>query len=259
MSEPIVVELTAEELIGCEALFPPEIENDRWVLYHATSSVAEQQVDSEGLKWKSTTYSRSDIGQLVSIFQSMNWNGIHLAGMPVLVPFTQNGDFGSEDRKPIYFDIDGRAAAPYYTTRDCAGGETARAVRYAMADLELYLEDESVRNQPPVDLDWLRDSIAALSDLRKRCFDIQETYKYGIVYAVRFVPDDLESLTYHDSMGIRCFRELPADRIVGKARLHAEDDVINQADKQLDSLSRHNELTEDLNGLLYHLDGGRLS
>lgn len=257
MSEPVVIDLTADKLIGCEALFPPEIENDRWVLYHGTSSVAEQQIDAEGLIWKPATYSKADIDQLISIFESMGWVGTNAAGMAVLKPFTQAGDFGSEDKKPIYFYDDGLAAAPFYATRDCAGGETARAVRYAMADLDLFLEDEGVRNRRPVDLEWLRDSIASLSDLRKRCFATQDAYDYGIVYAVKFVPEDLESLTYHNAMGIRCFRDLAADRIVGKARLHAEDDVINRADERLDMFSRFMERADDPNGLLCRLDGVR--
>ena len=50
---------------------------------------------------------------------------------------------------------------------------------------------------------------------------------------------------------------MAANRIVGKARLYAEDDVINRDDEQLDLFSRFMERADDPDGLLCRLDGVR--
>jgi hypothetical protein len=266
VTKPLVVDISEKDLKGIETLFPPQIEEDSWVLYHGTSSLGEQQIDSEGLCWKPAVCSREDIESLVDIYKKMCWAGISGGGLAVLQPFTLDGDFQAENTKPLYFREDSLFPL-LYATRDFSGGETARAVRHALHDLDQYFDDSAVREghlqspctffggtfEGPVDLDRLADAVARLSDLRKRCFDCQAAHQHGVVYAVRFTPEDLPALSYSSAMGIRCFKELSPSRIVAKARLHATDHAIRRAPDDVDMFARVQKRRQNPEGLLGQL------
>jgi hypothetical protein len=170
----------------------------------------------------------------------MNWCGNDLGGFGVLNSFTLLGDFRGSSVKPVYFREASRMTL-LYTTRDFAGGETVRAARRAIRDLEKYLGDEAVREEhyqyqrrncirdvregcipPPVirvNLDWLAEQLRNLQAVRGRCAAPYENHAHGVVYAVRFLQRDLPDLEYCSSMGIRCKAPIPPERIVAKARI----------------------------------------
>jgi len=182
--------------------------------------------------------------EVVRIFKSMNWYGLSSGGYVVLGSFTLQGDFAGADAKPVYFR-EYSTRSLIYARRDFAGGESARAVRFAFRDLETYLNDERVREEHyqkqyqeccsllrsgalptrvvRVNLDWLRARLTALRPLRQRCDDIEQAHTHGVVYAVRFGKADLPFLNYLGAMGLRCYTPLGADRIVGKAILPEDD------------------------------------
>lgn len=232
-----------DELQSCETLFPPEVDRDPWVQYHATSSISEQQIDAEGLLWSASTCSASEVLEVVRVYRSMNWCGLHSGGYVVLDSFTAAGDFQGRETKPIYFR-EYSLRSLIYAKRDFAGGESARAVRYALRDLERYLSEQSIREEHyayqhrcavnlsstgaipnpviRVDLEWLGSQLSRFSDLRQRCDTCEASHQYGVVYAVRLTLDDIPSLNFSDSMGLRCYKHVTADRIVEKVHVHAD-------------------------------------
>jgi hypothetical protein len=79
-------------------------------------------------------------------------------------------------------------------------------------------------NWKPVDLGELERRVRRLDDLYTRCRDFFDRHSFGVVYAVRFAPGDLERMRYSSSMGIQAFEPIALTRIIGKAVLAVEDE-----------------------------------
>jgi hypothetical protein len=194
--------------------FPPDISNDSWVAYHGTCSLFEADIDRDGLRWTQGVCSLQEVEEIVRIFRSMNWEGVSGGGFPVLAGFTLDHDFQWGNTKPLFFaETSGGAAG--FASPDFAGGETARAIRYAMRDLRLYLDDDRVRSEHyenqrrwcvevlqqnglpsrviRVDLNWLCDQLRELEQLTNDCQSLQTSYTHGVVYAARFSPRNLQA------------------------------------------------------------------
>lgn len=238
-------DFTSESLDGLATLFPEAIDRDPWVLYHATSSVNEDAIDREGLHWRPSVCSRADVELVVAIFEAMNWGGKHGGGFGVLKSFSLQGDFAGESTKPIYFR-EYSLRTLLYAERDFAGGESARAIRYAVEDLQTYLRDAEVREQHyeyqrrsfisevregylpakpviRVDLEWVAEQSRRLEPLYRRCGELVQNHTHGVVYAVKFQPEDLGHLKHCSSMGVRFFRPVSVDAIMAKARILSAD------------------------------------
>ncbi len=263
-----------KELRACETLFPLEIDRDPWVQYHATSSINEDQIDAEGLKWSPAICSAADVLDLVLVYRSMNWCGKHTGGYVALDSFSVSGDFQGNETKPIYFR-EFSLRSLMYAQREFAGGESARGIRYALRDLDRYLADEAVRDEhyqyqrreaiglassgalPPrvmrVDLDRLKRQVERFADLRERCEGCQQSHRHGVVYAVRFTPEDIPSLNYSSSMGIRCYKPIGRQQIVGKVRVLADDSPV-PAGNNGDIVWKNHWRREDPSGLLVALE-----
>ncbi|QDT36020.1 hypothetical protein [Stratiformator vulcanicus] len=262
--------LSGDELRESDALFPAEIDQDSWVQYHATSSSNEAKIDAEGLRWSPNLFSVEDIVDVVSVFRSMNWCGVHSSGYVVLDSFSLSGDFQGEDFKPMYFR-EYSLRSLIYAQRDFAGGESARAIRYATRDLERYLKEEMVREDHyqsqrreaislvasvavpnrvvRVNLRWLQKQVDRLRPLRERCDALAQQHEYGVVYAVRFSQEDIPFLRLSSAMGLRCYSPLARNKIVGKVRVIAEGESLHSGnDTELIQKNRWRE--EDPNGLL---------
>ena len=224
-------------------LFPMEITQNPWVAFHGTSSVCEQQIESHGLYWQPISYQRRQIEAIIRIFRSMNWAEFDLGGFGVLSTFTA-GDFSGKEKKPIFLaETDARATL--FATVDFAGGETARAVRKAIDDLDRFMKSRELREQDyeqqkkacidlikvnglpsrviRVNITWLGDQINALHEIRKSCEDLKNTYRYGVIYAVRFKTEDLPYLAHSWGTGLQVFRKIDPDRILGKVHLSSKD------------------------------------
>ena len=87
------------ELQGCDTLFESDIDQDPWVQYHATSSLYEERIDAQGLQWAGNIVSAADVLDVICVFRSMNWYGVHKGGYTVLGSFSL-ADFQGEDFKP---------------------------------------------------------------------------------------------------------------------------------------------------------------
>lgn len=221
-------------LDGNTQLFPDTICDDPWILYHGTSSEAETQIENEGFFWAKNKISKSDIEMVVQIYRRMNWSGIDGGGFAVLEPFSLMHDFAEKSDKRIFF-AETSCRALLYATHDFAGGETARALRKAIIDLERYQSSHGVREEhfnmlryelkqtgakgshPPVpDSDWLQSELKKIERIRQLCWEPYDSYRYGLVYAVKLCIKDCQGLTHHKSMGIIASEVISPDKIVAK-------------------------------------------
>jgi hypothetical protein len=212
-------------------LFPEEIVADPWIAFHGTSGSRADAIEISGLEWPGDVVCRDDVQRVVGIFRAMNWSGLSLGGLPVLEPFSLNHDFRVGATKPIYL-AEYSMRALTFATSDFAGGETCRALRYALGDLKSYLDSEEVRvahargrgrrwdgpdgEQKGVDIDWLRAECAQLSNVREICERAKTEHQFGVVYAVRFGPSDLGQLVLTEAMGIESRDKIHRSKLVAK-------------------------------------------
>src|SRR5262249_12456631 len=146
---------------------------------------------------------------------------------------------------PKIFFAESSFRATLYATRDFAGGEALRAVRYAVTDLERYLNDSDIRRrheeqqrrsgvqewtQP--DLSWIKQEMNALSHIAEKCRRAELQHSHGVVYAVRFVPDDHVILKYNSAMGLISLGPMAPDRLIAKIRVPAEVEHEPRGDKR---------------------------
>jgi hypothetical protein len=210
-----------------------------WIAFHGTSSVNENEIDQTGI-CASQIFTEKEIANLVSIYRSINWYGRRSGGFAVLSTFTWYRTIGLSVR-PIYLS-DYPERCLLYSTKNSAGGETARAIRLAVEDLFDYAENEEFRqehynfqrhkcedlvskgaNPTPViqvNLDWLRSKLAGLESLRNKASNLRNQHRWGVVYAVRFSPDDLQGLADGGSEGVQGFCGIPPEKIAAKARVY---------------------------------------
>ena len=232
-----VTEFSLDRDATIESLFSPAISSDSWVLYHATTSVAEEGIDTAGLI-PSLDYDATLI-KLIKVFRAMNWFGENSAGYPVLKGFSlQRGSLPN-----LYFR-ESSIRSLLYAKSDFAGGETAHAMYHALEDLKQYAADPSVRarhydqqvadckevveqNGCPkhvirVDTTWLLGRLLEFEEFGQKVAELRLSYRYGLVYAVRFDRDDIPFLTNCRGSGIVYSRAVPVAKLVGKARVYLD-------------------------------------
>jgi hypothetical protein len=226
-----------DQLDKRDALFSSQLEDDGWVLYHATSSLAEDNIDRNGLRIGSCTTSTVQSFKILKVFRAMNWSGLDSEGYPVLRGFSSSRLASGQ----LYFR-EASTRSLIYAQRDFAGGENLRALYRALSDLHLYLERPDLREKHlqyqiaacrklvqqsgcpthviTVDTQWLRYQLEELKSLTNEIKNVRSAYRYGVVYAARFGPSDLPHLQENGGAGVCCFKDVPPEKLVGKARLH---------------------------------------
>jgi hypothetical protein len=210
-----------------------------WIAFHGTSSVNENEIDNTGILGSQIS-TEKEIADLVSIYRSMNWPGRSSGGFGVLASFTWQRTIGVPVR-PVYLSHYAERCL-LYSTKGYAGGETARAIRIALEDLVDYTKNEDLRQEHynvqryecedlvsknaiptpviQVNLNWLRSKLAELQPLRDKAGNLRNQYRWGVVYAVRFSPDDLQWLADGGSEGVQGFGVIPPEKIAAKARVY---------------------------------------
>jgi hypothetical protein len=237
---PIQV-LDPDRIATVAQVFSDEIDRDPWVMFHGTSGFNADAIEREGFRPQLNAVSRAELQHVVNVYETMKWTGENLGGLAVLKPFALDHDLRDPAGRSFFAETGSRALL--YATRDFAGGEKMRALRIAFADLDSYLRDADVRehhkthmlanfrslirlNAHPsmietarpvkVDLDWLREQMNTLADIRRPAHDAQRRHDHGIVYAVKLTPDDLQSLQWNSFMGIEATTTIPASKILAK-------------------------------------------
>jgi hypothetical protein len=249
-------------------LFPPEITEDPWVLYHGTSQENSDAIERDGLQWRPGVYSVADIIELVSVFHSLGWHGESGDGIGVLNSYTRT-DFAGGAEKPVYL-AETAWRASRYARRSSAGGETASALRAAFDHLLLYVADRSTRDQhareKPTDIfagskpwtevasvsvaaqrhglpdearrQWVEVQLGRLVNLHARCRLPLMRYELGVVYAIRFTPDDLASMRSRKTGGVEWLGRIPPERLTGKVMLRPnyehQIDLFTDPDSEID-------------------------
>lgn len=224
---------------GC--LFPREIDEDPWVLYHGTSSLYEAQIDARGLTSASALFTKADVEKVLDVFRRLRWSGSSGRSRAVLEPYSANYDLSQARGRPIYLTEDA-ARAVRYATKQLAGGEIASTIRCCFAELGEYLADPEVRKEhlayqeldwndaistgralphPPTecDLGGLAADLESLGELRERAARLFREHEYGLVYAVRIMDAQVPDLGGRLGMGIMAFKPLGPDGLVAKARV----------------------------------------
>lgn len=125
--------------------FQDKYVEDRTVLYHGTSNIAEASIDKDGLLLTDgVRYSKKEVDGLLSIMEELQWYGSNF--MPgVLKGFTQS-DYEHTDgnSKPIHLSFLSCRCLTY-AQKHYVGGETSFAIREAFKDLGKYVQDPDVK------------------------------------------------------------------------------------------------------------------
>ena len=225
-----------------ECLFPKKISNNLWIVYHGTSSLSEDSIEQNGLNRNQSNYSKYDIQKIIDIYEKIDWTGIDQGGFMVLKSFTMNYDFKDSNKKSIFL-AESSNRALLYATNDFAGGETARAIRKSIYDLQRYSKENSIRSNhmlyrikeykqslnhlhslpkpQEIDLDCLNRDIENVSEVFQRTENLYNTYKYGLIYAVKLSKNDVKDITYNN-MGIVVNKNLNFNTLVGKIKVPKE-------------------------------------
>ncbi|MBX3472867.1 MAG: hypothetical protein KF754_00600 [Planctomycetes bacterium] len=259
-----VFQFEADRIQKGRMLFPVAIERDGWVIFHGTSAGHAASIEQHGFDPKRTAVRVEDVRRVVAIYQKLRWAGRDTGGFAVLKPFSLESDFRHGDTSPIFF-AETSMRALLYASRDFAGGEKVRALRRALADLDLLMADPQFRQErvdyhhaerqelerlgahpaslvevKDVDLNWLSAELSALSDVREMVEKLGTADHPGVVYALRVCSEDVASLGYCGSMGIRTSSVIPASRIIGKV-LVPPDYVCSQVGRTAEDFWRHEE------------------
>ena len=141
-----------QSFIDSGMIFSKEINQNKWVLYHGTSSINEESILSEGLVRPSIE--KDVVENIVSIYESSGLQRLSNHDFPELntddaylhlKSFTLEVDFeGGRTMKPIYFS-ELPCYAFTYTASRYAGGETISAINCCIEILQRYCSNESYR------------------------------------------------------------------------------------------------------------------
>jgi hypothetical protein len=228
-----------QNLTASAGLFPPSITNDPWVLYHATSSLVEGEVEAFGLVGKPSVVSGEHVLQLVTLYRRINWAGIHSDGYAALASFALGRN---RYPWPHTWFRETSMHSLVYAQRSWAGGEWVMSFRQAFEDIQQFVLSEKIRathlkqqiqtckdlvardGAPSRVIEVNIEAVAAALELLRpafrACFQCVSEYKYGVVYAVRFSEEDVANLSDEGGAGILYLGAVPPDRLLAKARLH---------------------------------------
>lgn len=232
-------------------LFPDEIEENPWVMYHGTSGFNVSSIERDGFNTQSSAISRESIQRVADIFLQMKWFGTTTGGFGTLKAFSLGHDLAQSEKGPTFF-AEASLRALLFATREFAGGEKMYALRQAFYDLKAYLNDPALRtehwekmcrtyeglrigNAHPselskaapvnVDLDWLERQLIDNQHAFKLAEDAFERHECGVVFALKMEPEDVESLTWHQPMGIKAERSVKSCRVIGRVDVPANLDA----------------------------------
>lgn len=234
--------------------FPREYATDGFILFHGTSSTQEAGIDANGLIPTESRFRKVDLERLVALFDSIDWVGLKSA-YGLLTNYSLGYDYAHPQGKPVYL-ADGAKYALGYASREFAGGEIARSVRYAFADLRSYVENPSIRAAhiaedeaervplrqmgeierkplPNFNPNILRSALDEMTQVEKAAVEALTEFTHGVVYAVRITPQDLDNMECGGPMGIKCFQPLGPDRLVAKMHVpkgYTQDCMTKDAD-----------------------------
>jgi hypothetical protein len=229
------IETTYAECIDNPLRFKPI--RDSWVVYHGTSSVFEQEIEDRGLEPFNRLFDPQDVDRVRGAFDNLGWYGAADSGYMFLASYSRDRHRG--DRQNVYCCSYPNASL-LFSTREFAGGETARQLRKAFRDLERLVSTPDLRDAVrrrlaahPRDCGVDRDPDEVLASvstlliepgpLRDKLECLVADHKYGVVYAVQLrMEQHLPFLVSDNATDLGCRIPIHPDRLVGKARIRNE-------------------------------------
>jgi len=216
---------------------PEYILNDKNVLYHGTSNIAEVFIDNNTSN-NLLEFSLKACNEIIQIYQEINWDGLP-GGYGVLSTFSKN-DFRNENKKFMFLALTADRAARF-ATKDFAAGELARSVFYSILHLKNYLQKEELRSEHKadmernfiyyqknydVDLNLLSNKVNNLDPIFKMVTELRNKYQYGVIYCYKIQPNQYHKLENKNAMGIIIKDELDKSTLVAKIIIKNYDNLL---------------------------------
>ncbi len=209
-----------------KSMFPTDILDEPWIVYHGTSGALAAEIDTNGIRAARSIVDSNAIERIVGVFERLDWGGTHGGGYPVLAAFST---FDVSQGRPVFLG-ESALRVTTFAAADFAGGEVARAVHHALADLRRVVDGDWPANVRPEDrpaaitpeaIHGVARTLEELGNLRQAIAEIRAGHTHGVVYAVRLQPGDLVRAKHHKQMGLMIDGGVPAERLVAKALLPA--------------------------------------
>jgi hypothetical protein len=121
---------------------PKDKRAGRLLVYHGTSAMYSSKIESDGFKPHILPYEMEDVSRILGLFDQLGWKGERF-NYPTLASYTRGTNGKFEKLKPIYFAFNYEKAWIYASNQ---GGETIKAIVWALEELEDYCSDEQCRN-----------------------------------------------------------------------------------------------------------------
>ncbi len=238
----IVIERNGEDLVVAENWFDPAIEDDPWIVYHATSSVFEANIDSDGLCPASSIKFDEAIRLACSFFINTDFTGsagsncgyLELVGLGL-------PRIHGKSPPHLYFSLYPQRS-PTYLMPDFCGGELmgglARAIpaicqfAHDSDAIDMHfeqLQDLCIREVRAgcapsvrvvrVNKDWARSVADQLAVFNIDLAAMRTAHSHGVLYAVQVNRELLVDAKYSSMDGLRICKEISPLQIVAKLRI----------------------------------------
>lgn len=223
--------------------FPEEIISDYNVLYHGTSSVAEDLIDQEGLRPLKDPNIEEVFHGLKEIYELVLGGHVDREGSG----FVQLPYFWAELQKhgmrPISLSVDHERCFRY-AGKECCGGEIAESIALVRPYLLSLINDpqaranrqasidRKIKSYPPnmhpsyydrkvLDVAELERRVAAIEPTMQRLLALRDQYRHGVIYAIRLNASEWrEKLHGEMGGGLYALENIPVSAIMGKVIVH---------------------------------------
>jgi hypothetical protein len=236
------IEASAALLAEEQSWFPPEIENDPWVVYHGTSSVFEEKIEQSGIQCGSL-HLNDAILRCATLIKTTEWYEDNATAS--LVAFS----FPRIISAPHFYCALFPQRASLYTRRMFAGGESAyflrriipKLVETSKNNLEFFdsrfkkLMDNCIkkarRGMPThdkvlkVNIEWFKKSVDELNASLPKLLEIERQHRYGVIYAIKLDPEDVAAARYFHNDGFRVYKPIPHSKCIAKLIIHGEHEL----------------------------------
>lgn len=218
--------------------FPEVVIQDRNILYHGTSNVAEEQIELEGLHPIQNEAQHALVHALTAIHRDVLKGrvGRNPGGFETLVFYS--GELGAHAIRPVSLAFT-HTRCGLYASADFCGGEVARTISRIHSYLHRLLDDPAAREERqslidheiarlPLDIhpSYLDRRILDVEELDRRVSDIEQqmldmmqlhaSYQYGVIYAVSLQHSATPIRIRPEANGVYALDPIPVDALIGK-------------------------------------------
>jgi len=139
-----IIKIEVSEPTDTNNPFPREIVTDFSILYHGTSTIWMDVIESNGFVTGQWPINIKNVMKIIELYEKMGWCGINDDGYNVLRFYSVGRDNEKAKNKSSSFTPAYRRARNYASN---SGGETIKAMLIAITDLETYIADGKERKR----------------------------------------------------------------------------------------------------------------